>query len=326
MYQRIKKYFRVIRFSILGLILAGVIFVIAFFVFISSFMPGRDFPVDEIFTVEKGASGEEIANKLTEEGYIKAPWVFKVALLTVGNENGVIAGDYVFPYSVSAWDVARTFVRGEFGDVRIRVTILEGASREGIASVCGEVLPKFNKELFMALTQEKEGYLFPDTYYFFPSDTTADVIKAMEKRFEEIILDFEGDIEESGKSLHEIITMASIIEREAYGKRDSDIISGILWKRISIDMPLQVDASFAYLLGKGSSQLTKEDLKTDSPYNTYTNKGLPPGPIGNPGKVAIDAALHPQKTNYLYYLHSPDGTAYYATNFEGHKSNRRFLR
>ena len=130
------------------------------------------------------------------------------------------------------------------------------------------------------------------------------------------------DVELGGKSLEEIIIMASIIEKEASGDDDRKLISGILWKRQSIGMALQVDATFKYILGKESRDLTVADLKVDSPFNTYTNKGLPPSPICNPGLKSIMAALEPETSPYIYYLHSSDGNVYFAKNFEEHKKNK----
>ena len=116
--------------------------------------------------------------------------------------------------------------------------------------------------------------------------------------------------------------MASILEGEARRMETRKIIAGILWTRLEIDMPLQVDATFRYINGKGTFDLTKADLEEDNPYNTYINKGLPPTPISSPGIDAISAALNPIKTNYIYFLSDNDGNMYYAVDFEGHKKNR----
>ena len=127
----------------------------------------------------------------------------------------------------------------------------------------------------------------------------------------------------SDNELNKIVTMASLIEKEAGNNEEMPFISGILSNRLKKNMPLQVDASFIYLLGKKSSDLTKDDLKIDSPYNTYVNKGLPPGPINNPGMNAILASLNPAKTPYYFYLHDKDGIIHYAKTFEEHKINKR---
>ena len=116
--------------------------------------------------------------------------------------------------------------------------------------------------------------------------------------------------------------MASLIEKEADTAEDRRIVSGILWNRIDADMPLQVDAVFGYILDRSGYAPTGSDLEIDSPYNTYENRGLPPGPIANPGLDALTAALHPAATEYFYYLTGRDGLMYYAETFEEHKRNR----
>jgi UPF0755 protein len=135
------------------------------------------------------------------------------------------------------------------------------------------------------------------------------------------------EISKSKRSLKEIIIMASLIEKEARGEEDRFIISGILWKRIEKGIPLQVDAPFLYILGKESSELTISDLSTNSPFNTYRYKGLPPAPIGNPGLESIKASLRPTTSPYLYYLHDKNGNIYYAKTYDEHKQNiKKYLK
>lgn len=175
----------------------------------------------------------------------------------------------------------------------------------------------------MELGTAQEGYLFPDTYFFSKIDGPADMIKVMRDNFDSRIKEVEDDIKATGKTMNEIITMASIIDREVRTKKDRHLVSGILWKRIASNMPLQVDATFEYYLGKTTFDLTKADLKSESPYNTYVNKGLPPTPIGNPGWDAIMAAIFPEESDYWFYLSDHDGNIHYAKTFEEHKANRR---
>ena len=136
-----------------------------------------------------------------------------------------------------------------------------------------------------------------------------------------------GAIEASKHSLRDIVNMASILEREASTPEDMSLVSGVLWNRISKGMPLQVDATFMYLLGRKSSELTTADLKIKSAYNTYVNKGLPGGPIGNPGITAISAAINPTATSFMYYLSDKDGMMHYAKTFDEHVANKnKYLR
>jgi UPF0755 protein len=177
------------------------------------------------------------------------------------------------------------------------------------------------------MSENDEGYLFPDTYEFFENATTGEVYTRLRETFDLKTSELSKQVGPGGESFRDVMILASIIEEEVPEPEDRRIVSGILWKRLSIGMPLQVDATFQYTIGKGSFELTKEDLASDSPYNTYTRRGLPPTPIASPSLDAIDAALHPEKTGYLFYLSGTDGTTHYAKDFEGHKLNRaKYLR
>ncbi|MCX6701950.1 MAG: endolytic transglycosylase MltG [Candidatus Zambryskibacteria bacterium] len=173
---------------------------------------------------------------------------------------------------------------------------------------------------FLTLAKSNEGYLFPDTYFISKTAKSMDVINMMKENFEVKINSVSG-IATSTHKLKDIIIMASILEGEALPK-DRNIVAGILWKRLEMGMPLQVDSTFAYINGKNTYELTLDDLKIDSPYNTYKYRGLPPGPISNPGLEAIISAINPIKTKYLYFLTEKDGTIHYAKTFEEHKRNK----
>lgn len=199
----------------------------------------------------------------------------------------------------------------------VRVTIPEGFNVRQI----GEALEKagmFRKEEFIAKAQDEEGYLFPDTYDFYKISTPEKVILKMRENFD---LKVGGRVEK--EKLKEIIILASILEEEAATPKDWKIIAGILLKRTEAKMPLQVDATLTYITGKTSAEMTDEDLALASPYNTYKNLGLPPGPISNPGINVIDAALNPEKSPYWYYLSDKNGVIHYAKTFEQHKINKQ---
>jgi UPF0755 protein len=189
--------------------------------------------------------------------------------------------------------------------VSISFTIPEGFNVNQIGDVFALKLKNFNKVQFLLQTKTLEGYLFPDTYFFLNNMNETDVIKSMRNNFEKKITPLLPAIISSGKTEKEIIIMASIIEREAKGDADRGVISGILWKRIKIGMPLQVDAA----------------------PETYKTKGLPESPIGNPGLEAIKASIYPQSSNYLYYLHDDNGIVHYAKNFSEHQTNiKKYLK
>jgi UPF0755 protein len=145
----------------------------------------------------------------------------------------------------------------------------------------------------------------------------------MKSNFFDRIKTLDTEISNFDKPLPDIIKMASIVEEEARTFESKQIIAGILWKRLSIGMPLQVDASFKYINGKGTKDLTLTDLKIDSPYNTYVYKGLPPTPIANPGLVSIKATVTPIKTDYLYFLTDRKGVMHYAKTYSEHLANKK---
>jgi UPF0755 protein len=203
------------------------------------------------------------------------------------------------------------------------VTIPEGISMSQTAELLSPKLKHFSATDFMKYSPEKEGYLFPDTYFFASDIKAKEVIDIMQKNFEEKTETIEPAIIAFGQSEKDVITMASILEEEARTEQDWRIISGILWKRIKIGMPLQVDSTLSYVVGRTSNELTTSDLKSDSSYNTYTHKGLPPTPIASPGLKTIMAAVTPTETPYLYYLSDENGVIHYAATFADHIKNRQ---
>ncbi len=289
--------------------------------------PPTTFPTPLHITIERGQSLFSISKELSESGAIRSRRIFEMLVITFGNQNNISEGEYYFEKPVSVVTVALRIAGRQFGTSRIKVTFPEGFSNNEMAQRLSESFPSFNKQLFLDLTKNREGYLFPDTYGFFPSTSPDAIVAALKKNFDTKTQKLKPAIASSGHSLAEIITMASIIEKEASGDADRGIVSGILWNRISAGIPLQVDAPFLYLLGKESKDLTKTDLAIESPFNTYTHKGLPPSPINNPGLASIEAALHPESTVYFYYLHDKNGTIHYAKTYAEHQKNiRLYLR
>ena len=273
-------------------------------------------------TIQKGMSLGEASYLLKENNYIRSRVVFEFCALSMSGSRGVQAGEYLFKEPVSLCALAGRLTRGVTGVPAVRLTIPEGSSNKEIAKIAAKNLTQFNQERFLAQAQSYEGRLFPETYFFLSTANEVDVLEMMRTQFDKKIASLEKDIEGSGHTLPEIIIMASILEKEARTEVDQKMVAGILWKRISIKMALQVDAPFLYTLGKTSAELTQADLKRDSPYNTYTRRGLPLGPIGNPGLVAIRSALYPTESPYLYYLSDNDGEMHYAKTFEEHKTNK----
>ena len=262
-----------------------------------------NYPNGEVINIPKGSSAREISEILEEKDVIRSPVLLRGILLLSGNELRIFPGDYQISGPEGVFSVAYRLTTGGFGFTSVKVTIPEGTVSFGMPKLLGNDFLNLNKEKFLKLAESKEGYLFPDTYLIHPNATEEEVIKLMTDTFDEKIKKYSEDVRVSGKSLGEIIIMASLIERETKKPEDRGIVSGILWKRLSMKMPLQVDAVFAYVSDKSTYDLTVEDLKKDSPYNTYTRVGLPPTPICSPGLDSIIAAIHPKQSKYLYVLY-----------------------
>jgi len=308
-----------VRMIATGAIALFVLFVISYH---ALFTPPRDFPVGGLVSIEKGTTLDGIAELLVEKEAIRSPFLFKSFVIMLAGDRGSLSGEYFFDIPLDSWQVATRVTRGEFGLDPVRITIPEGFTVVDIARKLNEALPSFDEEEFIELAKNEEGYLFPDTYFFLPNIKPAHVVRDMKDNFSKKTLALRDLLEVSGKTYRDVITMASIIEKEAITPADKRLVSGILWKRIDIGMPLQVDAPFAYAIGKNTFQLTLDDLAVDSPYNTYRNPGLPAGPIANPGMESILAALLPEISSYLFYLSDKKSTIHYSATFEEHKRNK----
>lgn len=314
---RLSKKLTVIFGSIAVLILVGLIVVS-----ILCSAPA-DFPSDMTTHVPQNMTLSAAADKLKAQGVIRSPFAFKVAVALFHEGRSIQAGDYLFNEPESTLKVAYRMAYGIQGLEEIKVTIPEGLASSDIARLLAKNIPGFDSKGFLALARPQEGYLFPDTYFFYENVTPQTVVDTMRANFDRQIASYSVPINFSGHSEKEIITMASLVEKEASSTVDRRIIAGILWKRLADNMPLQVDAPFFYLLGKSSSELTATDLATTSAYNLYKHTGLTPTPINNPGTDAIEAALNPTKTNYYYYLSDAHGVTHYAATFDQHVANER---
>ncbi|HBD24942.1 MAG: hypothetical protein A2566_00730 [Candidatus Zambryskibacteria bacterium RIFOXYD1_FULL_40_13] len=299
-------------------------FLIAFFLALSLsllFSAPKKFPVGTILKVNSGQSLQTITLDLHEKNIIRSKLFFRSLVILFGGEKRVIAGDYLLEKREGTFSLARRLVNGKFQIDTIKITIPEGWNAFQIADYLEKNLLLFDKETFLDLAKPKEGYLFPDTYFVSRSVTPVEIIKMLEDNFEKRVESISQSFRNSTKSEKQIIIMASILEGEALPK-DRNVVAGILWKRLEMGMPLQVDSTFMYVNGKNTYELTLDDLKIDSLYNTYKYKGLPPGPINNPGIEAMVSAMNPVKTKYLYFLTEKDGTIHYASTFEEHKRNK----
>lgn len=315
-----KKLFMVI---ILTIILALGIF---YYFFIR---PPADFPSNSIYTVEERRTLSDVAGEAGRNRVIKSSLMLKVLTTLFSGNKGVISGDYVLNKKENVFQIAQRFVSGDYRLSAVKVTVQEGLNIYDIAELISKKddLRNFNQQEFIRLAKDKEGHLYPDTYFFLPNVKAKKVIETMEGNFEKKIAPIQKDVKKFGKTFEEVLTMASILEKEVPKTEDRKIVAGILWKRIKIGMPLQVDAVFPYITQKKGGAITRDDLKIDSPYNTYLNKGLPPGPISNPSLDAIIAAINPKETEYFFYISDGKGITHFAATLEEHNSNiERYLR
>jgi len=302
----------------------GVVLIVMF-IFFGVVWEGIKAPTEKTypltFEIKSGQSLFSISNQLHQEKIIRSKRLFEIMMITLGSDRTVSFGEFYFERPLSVIEVAFRISGKEFGVDKTKVTFPEGFSTKEMATRLEKAFPQFDTARFEMLTEGEEGYLFPDTYSFFPSVREEFIVETMKQNFDRKMAPFEKEIQESGRSKQDIIVMASLLEKEARGTNDNALISGILWKRLDTNMRLQVDAPFLYLLGKESSELTRADLQIDSPYNTYRYNGLPPKPINNPGLESIKAALRPQESPYLFYLHDSKGNVYYGKTYAEHLQN-----
>lgn len=292
------------------------------FIFIAYFLlhsPNRFFPHNLV--IPEGSSLQEISKILKEDDLITSRSIFNTIVALKGEAKNLKSGTYVFKEKTSIFRVIDRLSGGIFDQDIITITIKEGHTLEGIATVAGNRLDNFDKEYF--LTNTTEGYLFPDTYKFLEYVSTEEFIERLEHQQKVVIEELIQKYPENERDINDIVIAASIIEKEADTPEGRRMVSDIIWRRIEMDMPLQVDATFVYGIGKGTFDLTLDDLREDGPYNTYINKGLPPTAIANPGRDSLEAAFAPMSNDNVFFLTGRDGEMYYAVTYEDHLVNKR---
>ncbi len=309
-----------------SLAVASLIFFATAFYFVCVKAPDG-FPSRAIVTVKENGGLNAVTEDLYKQKVIRSPFWFRALVILTSGQKSVLAGDYLFPKPVGVFAVVSKLTSGSFGLTPVKITFPEGITVSRMATILEDELVDFDTKKFLELAKSKEGYLFPDTYLFAPNVKPSEAIDTLQNNFLKKMETVNAEIKAFKKSQKDIVIMASIVEAEGRTAETRKIIAGILWKRLSIGMPLQVDAPFQYIIGKNTFQLTLDDLKYDSPYNTYKYKGLPPGAIGNPGLDAILATVTPTKTAYFYYLSDVRGGMHYAKTFEEHVLNKeKYLR
>ncbi|MEK9179926.1 MAG: endolytic transglycosylase MltG [Patescibacteria group bacterium] len=286
-------------------------------------------PQTKIFEVKEGEGFLGISHRLEAEGVIRSELAFETLSFFTGAAIHFKPGIYQFDSTKNGLEILRELTFGPHREISVRIP--EGASVyevDSILSEAGVVPPRELLAYVKAQSRPIEGRLFPDTYKFFTGSPPKDIIEKFLENFRAKTEGFFDKLSEA--KINEIITLASIIQKEVPGEEDGRIVAGILLKRLKAGVPLQVDASICYIkkiLGyPGDSPcypLHPLDFKTESDYNTYLRKGLPPGPIGNPGISALRAALSPKSSSYWYYLSDPETQrTVFASTLEEHNENR----
>lgn len=314
--------FRIPLFHILPIAVSIVVLLVVGLASYQLLLPPQNFPAKHLIELPDDASVSGMGAILTAKGAIRSAFAFRVYARLTFQDRSLASGLYVFEEPIGLALLTHRLAEGEHGIAPARVTLTEGMTVADMGAELRAAIPGFDADAFLELASSSEGYLFPDTYFFLPGTTSREVVERLRARFDERIGTIDDKVAVSGRSLGNLVVMASLIEREAKTEEDQRIISGILWKRLDGDMPLQVDAVFGYIHNTNGYEPTARDLELDSPYNTYRYPGLPPGPIANPGLAALRAAIEPLESPYLYYLTGKDGLMHYGRTFGDHKRNR----
>lgn len=305
--------------------------------------------ITKSFTIESGEGVHAISRNLKQAGLIDNSFIFETYLWWKKAGTRILAGEHTIKDTWSIRQLTNYLISGNALTNEAQIKIIEGwdlydladyfaknnfASKEDFYELVGNPgqydnndLPDWSKDY--AFLKEKpsgvsiEGYLFPDTYRVFKDSKAEDIIKKMLDNFGTKVNDkLLAEIKSQGKSLYDVLTLASIVEKEAQTATDKKTVAGVYTNRLKIGMALQADPTVNYITGKQTDRPSLDDLKVDSLYNTYKYPGLPPGPICNPGLDSILAAIYPEKNSYFYFINTPEGDMVFAKTLEEHAANR----
>jgi peptidoglycan lytic transglycosylase G len=286
--------------------------------------------IERAVMIRSGQGFKALSAMLYNQGLILHPFKFRLFARIHGYDKHIKAGEYMLSDAMTPEKMLRIMVEGKV--LLHRLTIPEGYNLTQVARAVEDAGFGTEADFFKTATDPEfvhslgidartfEGYLFPDTYYFAIDATPKDIIRAMIKRFSEVFTAKWRDRADAvGMTIHQVITLASIIEKETGVAEERPVISSVFHNRLKRKMRLESDPTVIYGIEDYNGNITRKDLKSPTPYNTYTVRGLPPGPISNCGVKAIEAALYPAHTKYLYFVSKKDGTHYFSTNFKEHE-------
>jgi UPF0755 protein len=316
---------RILKITLIPIIL--ILLVLGYFLS----APFGSFSKPLMLEITSGDSLKTITMEIKKAGVVRSADLLRLMISIDGGQNHIKAGVYEFDKPANIFNVAYRLSHQDYGYTPVKLTFPEGINSKGILNIIDSKLPDLKNsptyEMDKSVLFSKEGYLFPDTYFFPPNADIKTIVNRMDAEFKVKIKKYDGAILASGHTNAEIITMASILEEEVKTAEDKKMVADLLWRRIKNGMMLQVDSTLGYINGKKSADLTMEDLATDSLYNTYKNKGLPPGPISNPGIDAIEAAISPTSNDYVFFLTGDDGKTYFSKTYAEHlKFKRLYIR
>lgn len=331
------------RFAALILILLAVATVSLLSYYNSSLKAVTEESEEQMFTVAKGSSVKTIAASLENQGLIRNAQVFIFYSRFSEKANKIKAGDYTISGSMSVAEIVDKLAAGDAKKDTVKFTIPEGFELRQIADRL-EAEGLINKEQFYEAASKAaseldfvkaapnrenklEGYLFPDTYEVFKNASEEDIINKMLNRFNQVFTEeYQNRAKELDMSIDEVITLASIIEREAKLDKERKTVSAVFHNRLKQKMKLESCATVQYLLKEQKPVLTFKDLKIDSPYNTYIYAGLPEGPIASPGAKSIEAALYPEDVDYLFFVANNDGSHVFTKTYREHLNAQNKIR
>jgi len=292
----------------------------------------------KMVVVPKGSGLPEVIRIFRKERILPHPLAFRALVLLTLSGRRLHYGEYAFPSPPSAFEAWRRLVRGDV--IKYEVTVPPGANLYDIARLLAEKRLATAEAFLDAASspdvlqrlgvpgESAEGYLFPDRYIFVKPVTPEEILGFMARQFRrKLPADADRRAKEEGLSLHEIVTIASIIEKETSVEEEKPIVSAVIRRRLALGMPLQMDPTVIYGAKRFDGTVTRKDLRTTGPYNTYLNRGLPPGPIANPGLGALVAALNPSNAEYLYFVSKNDGSHTFSRTLPEHnRAVERFRR
>ncbi|QSZ26542.1 endolytic transglycosylase MltG [Aceticella autotrophica] len=324
------------------LIIIVIFFILSSFLYYENlFTPVSNSNIQKIVKIPDGYTTQDIAKVLYSEGLIKNKSFFILRVKANNCENKIKAGKYLLSTNMTTDEIINKLKSGKSQIDTIKFTIPEGFTVEDIANRLSD-MGLANKDKFMWEAQNGvfnydflknipqnrpnrlEGYLFPDTYEISIGTNEHDIIKLMLSRFDNIYQKYiRNNSANIGMNPDQVVIVASMIEKEAKVEKDRPLIAGIIYNRLKKNMKLQIDATVQYALGVHKDKLSYKDLEIKSPYNTYTNFGLPVGPISNPGLKSIEAALYPKHNDYYYYFAKNDGTHVFSQTYRQHLEEQK---